>query len=179
GLRAVVVGKGPLDPALVPDRSELGDRPLLVRSLTKRLEPLFLRPGSTVVTTAALDPRRVRGYALTELNERLRIAFTRLGRGDPLVRPAGPFALLHDLAPPRAGPRGVGALELAAVTALAVVAWQATSTGGLDPDRVASSGGDPVLLLVPALAFFATGVLILRLLPPALRACARLARGAP
>src|SRR5207248_8016490 len=63
--------------------------------------------------------------------------------------------------------------------ALAVVAWQATATGGLDPDRLAASGPDPILLLVPALAFFAVGVLLLRLLPLALRAAARAARRAP
>jgi hypothetical protein len=75
---------------------------------------------------------------------------------------------------------GVGALEVAALTALAVVVWQALATGGLDPNQVASgSGGLPVLLLTPALAVFAAATLFLRLLPLLFRLAERAARGAP
>jgi hypothetical protein len=75
---------------------------------------------------------------------------------------------------------GFGALELAAVTALAVVAWQTAATGALDPERIESEErAGPVLLLVPALAFFATGVLLLRVVPFALRLGERLTRTAP
>ncbi len=79
---------------------------------------------------------------------------------------------------PRSG-YGLGALELAALAALGVVVWQTATTGALDPDRLA--GGEsvsPVLLLVPGLAFFATGVLLVRLLPLGLRLGERLARRA-
>ncbi|HEY3184081.1 MAG TPA: hypothetical protein VGJ77_14665 [Gaiellaceae bacterium] len=80
---------------------------------------------------------------------------------------------------PRRARFGLGALELTALTALALVAWQAAATGALDANRVAARGAGPLLLLVPALAFFAAGVLLLRLLPPLLRAAERLARRAP
>jgi hypothetical protein len=80
---------------------------------------------------------------------------------------------------PRRARLGVGALELAAVSALALVAWQAAATGALDPNRVAARGAGPLLVLVPALAFFAAGVLLLRLLPPLLRGAERLGRRAP
>jgi hypothetical protein len=297
-LSAVIVGTGSLRRGVLPDPSQLGDRPLFIRELTKPLEQLVLEHGSTVVTSATLDPRRVHGYALSDLSRRLHDAITRLERGDPLVRATAPLGLLDDLAdrgtvargrlllvagqgaalilafaaflaaarrrevelvddqltvlgasrlqartvraaevvipsllgsvlalaslwtaafavakerglPTRfvgaalplgtvlviAGvllvgslllvasfsahqrPRfGIGALELAAVTALAIVVWQAATTGALDPERVAASEADPVLLLVPALAFFATGVLLLRLLPLALRVGERLTR---
>ncbi|HEV3407219.1 MAG TPA: hypothetical protein VG079_00905 [Gaiellaceae bacterium] len=87
-------------------------------------------------------------------------------------------ALLLASAAPGSGSRSrIGALELAAATALAVVVWQSAATGALDPDRIAASErGNPVLLFVPALAFFATGVLLLRVVPVALRAGERLAR---
>lgn len=91
---------------------------------------------------------------------------------------AAGIALL--LATTGAGPSrrrfGVGPLELAAVTALALVAWQTATTGALDPARVADTGAAPVLLLVPSLAFFAVGVALLRILPAALRAGARASR---
>jgi hypothetical protein len=78
----------------------------------------------------------------------------------------------------RASRRGVGALELAALAALGIVVWQSATTGGLDPDQVAREGADPVLVLLPALAFFVTGVALMRVLPPALRLVERPARRA-
>jgi hypothetical protein len=69
-------------------------------------------------------------------------------------------------------------IELAALSALGVVVWESATSDALDPDRVASSSGTPVLLLVPALAFFAVGVLVLRVVPYALRAGARATRNA-
>lgn len=75
---------------------------------------------------------------------------------------------------------GIGALEIAALTALALIAWQTTATSALDPDAIArGEGGGPVLLLVPALGVFAAGVLLLRLLPLGFRVAERFARGAP
>ena len=88
----------------------------------------------------------------------------------------GSALLLVSSTEPRRGQFGLGALEFAALTALAIVAWQAATTGALDPDRVAASEADPVLLLVPALAFFTTGVFLLRVVPVALRAAERLTR---
>jgi hypothetical protein len=75
---------------------------------------------------------------------------------------------------------GLGALEIAALTALGVVVWQTFTTGGLDPGSIAAGErASPVLLLVPTLAFFAAGVLLLRLLPLALRLAERFARAGP
>jgi hypothetical protein len=77
--------------------------------------------------------------------------------------------------PPR--PRVAGPLEAAALAALGVVVWQAASTGSLDPAQIAASqDASPILLLVPALAFFAAAVVLLRLLPAALRLAERSAR---
>jgi hypothetical protein len=86
--------------------------------------------------------------------------------------------LLASVARRRRSRFGVGTLELAAATALAVIVWQASTTGALDPARVAA-GGNPVVLLLPTLGFFATGVLLLRLLPLALRTGERVARRGP
>ncbi len=75
---------------------------------------------------------------------------------------------------------GVGPLEVAALTALAVVVWQSVATGGLDPSQIASgAGGLPVLLLTPALTVLAAGIILLRLLPLIFRLAERLARRAP
>jgi hypothetical protein len=75
---------------------------------------------------------------------------------------------------------GVGPLEVAALTALGVIVWQAAATGGLDPDQIAAGkGGLPVLLLTPALAALVAAIALLRLLPPLFRVAERLARGAP
>jgi hypothetical protein len=75
---------------------------------------------------------------------------------------------------------GVGALEVAAVAALGMAVWQTATTGGLDPETVSvEEGGGPVLLLVPALTFFASAVLLLRLLPFVFRLGERLARRSP
>src|SRR5439155_5805141 len=86
--------------------------------------------------------------------------------------------MLAAVAPRRRTRFGVGTLELAAATALAVIVWQASTTGALDPARVAV-GRNPVVLLLPTLGFFATGVLLLRLLPLALRTGERAARRGP
>jgi len=298
---AVIVGHGSLRPGLVRDRSELGIRALLVRSPSAPLEAILNEHGSTVFTTAELDPRRVRAFALPRLQERLRVAITRLERGDSLVRASAPLGVLGDLAKrgkvarerllivagegaalivafaaflatarrreaelvddqltnlgagrgqalaaraaevvvpgvlgtlaalggiwlaalvvahgrglpaefahgalplgttltmigvglagalllvasltPRRRPRfGVGALELAAVVALGLIVWQMSTTGALAPDQVARNGTTPVVLLTPALAFFAAGVLLLRIVPAALRLGERLGRRAP
>ena len=94
---------------------------------------------------------------------------------------AAAIALLFAaLAPRRRSRFGVGALELAAVIAFALVAWQASVSGALDPERIeAGERAGPVLLLLPALAFFATSVLLLRLLPLSLKLAERLSRRAP
>ena len=75
--------------------------------------------------------------------------------------------------------RGVGPLELAAVIALAIVIWQMATTGALDPETIEEGAGvGPVLVLLPALAFFSAGVLVLRLLPLVLRRAEKLSRRA-
>jgi hypothetical protein len=65
---------------------------------------------------------------------------------------------------------GLGALELAALSAFALVVWQAATTGALDPQAIEEGEGvGPVLVLLPALTFFAAAVFVVRLLPPFLR----------
>ena len=294
---ALIVGRGSLRPQVLPDRSELGKKALLVQTLAPPLQPLVKEHGSTVIYSAALDPAKVHGFELASLGERLRRAIIRLERGDNLVRATAPLAVIDSLArrgrvarerlllvagqaaalvlafaafvassrrretelvddqlktlgasngqawaarlvealvpsvagaalalaglliaaisiamerglpfsfvggalplqtvlaivaagvagfvllllsvaPIRRSRFGVGTLELAAVTALAVVVWQAWTTGALDPEHLAA-GGSPVILILPALAFFAAGVLLLRLLPLAVRTSERLAR---
>jgi hypothetical protein len=300
-LSALIVGVGSLRSGLLDDPTELGRRPLFLPSLSKRLAALVDLHGSTIVTTAELDPRRVHGYAVGNLAESLRVTVTRLERGDSLVRAAGPIGVLDDLArrgtiarqrllvvagegaaliiafaafvavarrretqlldeqlttmgasrgqalaahagevllpavlgtavalggswvaaiavahhrglpvefargalplgmmlligavglaaalllvvaltPDEPGRLGVGALETAALVALGLIVWQASTTGGLDPDRVARNGATPVVVLTPALVFFVSGVLLLRLVPSALRLGAGITRGAP
>jgi hypothetical protein len=300
-LRARIVGNGTLRRGLVTDRSELGRRALLVPSFAGALRRLVTAHGSTVITTARLEPGHVRAFALADLRERLRVAIARLTRGDPLVRAAAPLGVLGDLehrgrvsrdrlllvagegaalilafaafvaaarrreaevvdeqlttfgasraqrvlarcgepllpglvgtllalvgvvigaavvaahrdlpldfvsaalplwtilvmvavgvagaillagslVPRRAARYGVGPLELAAVTALGLIVWQAAATGALDPDEVARSGAAPIVLLAPALAFFAVAVVLLRVVPPALRLGERLGRRRP
>jgi hypothetical protein len=300
-LRVRIVGIGTLRRGLVPDRSDLGRRALLVASFAGALGRLVTEHGSTVITTARLEPGRVHAFALSDLRERLRVAIARLTRGDPLVRAAAPLGVLGDLEHrgdvsrerlllvsgegaalilafaafiaasrrreaevvdeqlttfgasraqrllarcgeqllpglvgtllalvgvavgaaivaahrdlpldfvnaalslwtilvmvgvgvggalllagslvPRRAPRyGVGPLELAAVTALGLIVWQASTTGALDPDEVKRSGAAPIVLLAPALAFFAVAVVLLRVVPPALRLGERLGRRRP
>jgi FtsX-like permease family protein len=296
-VRVRIVGRGTLRPGLVPDRSELGRRALLVASFDGAVRPLVDQHGSTVVTTALLRPNHVHGFALSDLRERLRVTITRLGRGDPLVRATAPLGVLSDLErrgrvarerlllvagegaalilafaafvatarrreaelveeqlmnlgatraqrrlaragevliPGLAGtvlaiagvaigalvvavrrslglgfvgdalpvgtilvmlavgiagallllgslvPRrtrfGVGALELSALTALGLIVWQTSATGALEPEQVASNGAAPVVLLVPALAFFAAAVVLLRVVPAGLRLGERIVR---
>jgi hypothetical protein len=72
---------------------------------------------------------------------------------------------------------GIGPLEVGALAALGVVVWQAAATGSLDPAQIAAAHqASPILVLVPALAFFASAVVLLRLLPVALRLAERAAR---
>jgi hypothetical protein len=298
---AVVVGRGSLRPGLLRDRSELERRALLVRSLSDPLQAVVAEHGSTVITTAELDPKRVHAFAVPRLQERFRVAIARLESGDSLVRATAPIGVLRDLAErgtvarerllivagegaalivafaaflaiarrreaelvddqltslgaargqaltaraaevvipgmlgtllalvgiwlaalvvahhrglpfefvrtalpfgttlamvgvglggalllvasltPRGRPRfGVGALELAAAVALGLIVWQMTATGALSPDQVARNGNAPVVLLAPALVFFAAGVVLLRLVPAALRLGARAGRRSP
>jgi hypothetical protein len=300
-LRVRIVGSGTLRRGLVPDRSELGRRALLVPSFAGELGRLVDEHGSTVITAARLEPGRVRAFALSDLRERLRVAIARLTRGDPLVRAAAPLGVLGDLehrgdvsrerlllvsgegaalilafaafvsasrrreaevvdeqlttfgasraqrllarcgepllpglvgtllalvgvglgaaivaarrdlpfdfvgaalplwtilvmvgvglagslllagalAPRRAARYGLGPLELAALTAFGLIVWQAAATGALDPDEVARSGATPIVVLAPALAFFAIAVVLLRVVPPALRLGERLGRRRP
>jgi hypothetical protein len=79
----------------------------------------------------------------------------------------------------RRAPLRVGALELAALTALGLVTWQAATTGALDPEAVGRNGAAPVILLLPALAFFVAGVILLRAVPAGLRLAERMTRRAP
>jgi hypothetical protein len=75
---------------------------------------------------------------------------------------------------------GLGGLEVAALTALAVTVWQVLATGALDPEEVTGRGGAaPMVLLLPALAAFASAVLLLRLLPVLFRLAERAARHGP
>jgi hypothetical protein len=305
----LVVGRGtlrpeafPTGPSALPSIPDPGDRALLVPSVGKPLAPLLTASGSSVVTTAPLDPDALHGSELRSVAGRVRSAIVRVDRGEALVDAGAPLELLDDIAdrgevarqrlfliagqgaalivvfaafaasarrdealllgdqletlgasrtqvrgtrlvealvpglagalvalaglrlgaqlvaerrglpsgfvasalpfdtlltiaavtavgalvlagsraPGRRSRVGIGALEVAAVTALAFVAWQAATTGGLDPERIAAGqGAGPVLLLLPALAFFATGVLLLRILPLTLRLAERLARRAP
>jgi hypothetical protein len=79
-------------------------------------------------------------------------------------------------APPRRQ-RRLGALEFAALTAFGVLIWQTATTGALDAAKIrAGQGVGPILLLVPALAFFSAAILLLRLLPTVLRRAERLSR---
>lgn len=96
-----------------------------------------------------------------------------------VVVSAAAVLLLGAGAPRRRRRFGVGTLELAAVTAFAMVVWQASTNGALDPEGIeAGERAGPVLLLLPALAFLASGVVLLRVLPVMLRLGERVARKA-
>jgi hypothetical protein len=74
--------------------------------------------------------------------------------------------------------RTVAPWELGAAAALAALAWQTVSTGGLSADDVASERSpSPFLLLSPALAGLAGAAILLRALPVVLRAAERVGRG--
>ncbi|MEO8689678.1 MAG: hypothetical protein ABI611_15890 [Solirubrobacteraceae bacterium] len=93
---------------------------------------------------------------------------------------AGTFVAVGWGRAPRAARGRVGPLEAGALVALAVILWQASTTGGLDPAVLARrDAGVPVVLFVPVLAVVAGGVLLLRLLPLGFRALERLARHGP
>jgi hypothetical protein len=75
---------------------------------------------------------------------------------------------------------GLGGLEVAALSALAVIVWQVWSTGALDADDLAARGGAaPMIVLLPTLAAFASAVLLLRALPVTFRLAERAARHGP
>src|SRR5256714_11197019 len=97
----VVVRPGSLDPAALADRSLLGRRALLLRSMPRPLR-LFARTrvGSTAVATAPLDPERVRASRLRTLVERLRRVVVRLDRSDAsgVVTATAPLPFLTALA---------------------------------------------------------------------------------
>jgi len=59
-----ITGLGSLRPTALSDRAQVGNRALLVRSLDRPLRRLLRQVGSTVVTTAPLDPDAVRGFEL-------------------------------------------------------------------------------------------------------------------
>ncbi|HZC29304.1 MAG TPA: hypothetical protein VE269_06155, partial [Gaiellaceae bacterium] len=296
---ATIVGRGSLRPGLVSDRSEFGRRALLVTTVSRQLRTILEQHGSTVFTTAALDPRRVYAFSAAALRERLRVAIAELERGNPLVRARAPLGVLRDLihrgdvarkrllivageaaalvvafaaflamarrreleladdqltnlgagrwqvlaaraaeialpallgtllaflaivvaavviahrrglppgfrhaalplgttlamigaglagamllalARPRRAQARFGALELSAVVALGLIVWQMSATGALTPDEVARNGTAPIILLAPALVFFAAGVFLLRVVPPAMRVGERLGRRGP
>jgi hypothetical protein len=140
---------------------------ILVARLVEALVPALL---AALVTLAGL------GVAARLMDVALPLATALTVAG--LI--AGAAVLLFAAA--GAAPRhraGFGALEVAALTALGVLVWQTASSGALDPNQLVARETSPVLLLVPALAFFVAGVLLLRVLPFALRGAERIARGAP
>ncbi|MDQ3867275.1 MAG: hypothetical protein M3304_10725 [Actinomycetota bacterium] len=301
-----LVGRGsvrrevlPVDSKTLTQMPDLTDQAVLVPDFGPPLAAFADETGTTIATTAALDPNAVQGSALRSLSERLRIAFVELERTGPLLDAQAPFEFLDELAdrgevarerlllvagqgaalvvavavfaaaarrrdtelladqlttlgasrgqtavarlaeaavPTLVGaalgvgalvvtavlvakrrglpaqvvrdavsvetvatiasvtlaaiallyastttrPRSrfrIGALELAAVVALGLVVWQASTSGALDPEGIeAGQRGGPVLLLLPALAFFATGVFLLHALPLVLALAERLAR---
>jgi hypothetical protein len=140
---------------------------VLVARLVEALVPALL---AALVTLAGLGvAARLMDVALP-----LTTALTVVG----LI--AGAAVLLFAAAGAAARHRaGFGALEVAALTALGVLVWQTASSGALDPNQLVARETSPVLLLVPALAFFAAGVVLLRVLPFALRGAERTARAAP
>jgi len=293
GVAVRIVGRESIRPVTLPLGSEalpgtpqLTSKALLVNAFEPPLTSLGAETGSSVVTTAALDPRAVDAAALDRLRERLRAQLIGLERKRTLTETTAPIPLLDELAkrgdvarerlllvagqaaallvafaafsaaarrreleeydeqlltlgasraqvvlarateavaPTLAGaiagvaalaivsdavagatllaiaavvvaaaalllgagaPRrrrrfGLGALELAAVTAFAMVVWQASTSGALDPEGIeAGERAGPVLLLLPALSFLASGVALVRILPFALRLGERLARKA-
>jgi hypothetical protein len=95
------------------------------------------------------------------------------------VSVAAGLLLLVAHAPRRPSRVRTGRLELAALTGFGVLLWETWTTGALDPQRVGSEGPGPVLLLLPALTFFVSGVGLLRVLPLLLRVGERFARRGP
>jgi len=145
----------------------------LVEAAVPTVAALFISLAGLVATAAALAARRGLPSAFVHSALPLETVVAIV-----LAEALACGLLLASVAPQRRSRFGIGTLELAATTALAVIVWQTWTTGALDPARV-SSGRNPVVLLLPTLGFFATGVLLLRLLPLALRAGERAARHAP
>jgi hypothetical protein len=87
--------------------------------------------------------------------------------------------LLFSTTPHRRERFSFGPFELSAVVALIAVAWQTASTGGLDSAGLARNDSGPLLVIVPALAFFAVAVALLRVIPFVLRLAERASRHSP
>src|SRR5437588_809974 len=81
---ARIVGLGRLRAGLVTDPTALGSGALLVSKLAPPLAPLVRNVGSSVVTSAELEPGAVHGFAVAPLARRLRVAIVRVERGDQL-----------------------------------------------------------------------------------------------
>ena len=94
---AVVVGRGTLEPALLPAAYRVSGRSLLVPSGRGPLDSLLRRTGRTVVTTAPLRPAAVRAASLGSLATRFREEAARLERAEPGVQVTAPIGLLHEL----------------------------------------------------------------------------------
>jgi hypothetical protein len=147
----------------------------LVEALVPSLAGAFLALGSLRITADLLAEGRGSPSAFVAAALPLETMATIAA-----VAALGALLLIAALSPRRRTRFGVGALEVAALAAIVVVVWQAATTEALDPAHIAEGHGvAPVLLLLPALAFFATGVLLLRVLPAMLRLAERLARTAP
>jgi hypothetical protein len=167
--------------------TELAEAQLLVLGASRR-QTWLARAVEALVPSVAAVALSLTGLlvAAVLLAEVRGLPFAFVGAALPLVTVlavvgAGAFSaamLLAAGAAPRRPRFGVGTLEVAALVALAVLVWQTATTGALEPNRVADSGG-PLILLAPTLGFFAAGVVMLRLVPIALRASERLARRAP
>ncbi|MDQ3859689.1 MAG: hypothetical protein M3327_14800, partial [Actinomycetota bacterium] len=104
-LSARIVGRGAVRPAALPIGSEtltrtpvLTSAALLVHDLSRPLAAFARETGTTVATTAALDPTAVRGWELRPLSERLRVELVELERTGPLLETDAPFELLDELA---------------------------------------------------------------------------------
>jgi hypothetical protein len=98
GRTGLVVGRGSLRPGTLPSASLLGSHALLVRGVPRALAPLLATHTSTVVYSAVLDPERVHGFDVDDLNRRLHAAATRLQRDDSALELTAPFVLLDGLA---------------------------------------------------------------------------------
>src|SRR5207244_7045566 len=87
---AVVVGRGTLEPALLPEAYRVSGRSLLVPSGRGALDPLLRQTGRTVVTTAPIRPQAVRAASLGALAARFGDEAARLERPEPGVQVTAP-----------------------------------------------------------------------------------------